>query len=171
MEASALALPAPVKILPIAARFSTLLAPSKRNICVFDPRKNEHYRYLRKLLGSLAAILWFERFSKNSLESGEMAQGVRFEDIERLNPAVIIAELELIAKAPDWRDGISLLENFRRNQRFDSGTSLIVISNHNAIFQAHTDFERLGVASVFTWDGLSIQEIRHKFLTIVRGQL
>lgn len=169
MQASALAVP--VNILPLTVKLPTLLAPKKRNICVFDPKRMEHYGTLRKLLGGVVNLLWFERFSKPSLEAGELSQGIGFHDVESLNPAAIIVELEVVSMAPDWRDGIRLLENFRRSQRFNTGARLIVISNRDVILNAHKEFERLNVDSVFTWEGLSIAELRNQLLAIVRERI
>jgi hypothetical protein len=170
MAAAVLAIPQ-TSFFPLTRKRPVLLAPQKRNICIFDPKRREHNFTLRKLLDNLATLLWFERFSKDILDNGGLAHGVNTDDIESWSPAVIIAELEVISEMPDWNDGIRLLENYRRGQRFDIGTRLIVVSSHNAILGAHKEFKRLGVDSVFTWDSLRNRELRERFVAAVREGL
>lgn len=159
----------PLHEVPFLCRLPELrLAPRKRNICVFDPDRRGHYPLLRGTLKNLANIVWFDRFSRESLGQNELAVNIGIDEVNALNPPILIVELELIRPNPDWRDGIRLLENFRRSQRFNSVKDVIVLSNSRTILEAgHNNFLRLGVSFTFPWEALRRQEMREDFVDIV----
>jgi hypothetical protein len=159
--------------LPFTAKSQLRMISRKRNICVFDPRKDAHFRTVFNLLGNLVDIHWFDDFSAESLEKGELSENEDISSMDKLNPAMFIVELELLAH-PNWRNGVKLMENFRRSQQFNTGMVLTVISNAHAILAAQKDCERLAVDWFFCWDsffGPNSPATKQNLVHIVRGLL
>ena len=171
--AAAILAPTRTSFLPFTSKLKVAPVSRKRNICVFDPNKRTHYRSLEGVLKDIVDIHWFDDFSRESLEAGELAEGQEPGELARFKPVMIIVELELLLGSPNWHDGVKLLENFRRSEAFDTGVEVMIISNAHAVLAAHNHgvFERLNVKWTFCWDLLYSPATRHNIQTIVRDLL
>lgn len=173
MRAATVAMQPEILGMPLLSKMKIGPAPRRRNICVFDPREDAHFRTLKSILGGLVDIYWFDQFSKESLDGGDLSEGLSWDLVSRLSPAMLIVELELLAY-PNWRTGVQLMENFRRSQKFNTGVALTIISNAQAILAAEPNFERLGVDWIFCWGsfyGPNSFAIKQSLLRKVRGLL
>ena len=127
----------------------------KQIVVVFDTSWAEdspgHQKIIGEIMGDRVDIRVFSFFTLTSLQGGEVGEGISPDDIGRIDPAIIIVELDIMAILRPT--GVMLVENLRRASRL-SLTPIFVTTDIPCRLVTRRQLRKLGVEEVFPWTDL-----------------